>query len=201
MEYIRTGRPRRVCALALAIAVAFLSMAVGCTGEEDRPSDGRREIGSGRSAPMPALLPIDGNGRMRISAADRCPVCAMRPIRYPKFSGAIVLTDRTTYYFCSAGCLIRARRDPEIYLGVKREAIEQSVVRDYFTGAPIDAGSAFWVDGSDIIGPMGPARVPIFSETDASTFVRRHGGRGPFRWDEFLRRSHGSDASFPEKAE
>lgn len=203
MENIRTGRSRRVRALALSIALALLSMAVGCTGEEDRSGDGRREIGSGRPAPIPvpALLPLDGSGRMRVSAADRCPVCAMRPHRYPKFSGAIVLTDRTTYYFCSAGCLIRAWRDPEIYLGVKRGAIERPVVRDYFTGAPIDAGSAFWVDGSDVIGPMGPARVPLSSETDAGTFVRRHGGRGPFRWHELLRRGHGSDAPFPEKAE
>ena len=138
---------------------------------------------------------------MKISAADRCPVCAMQVIRYPKFSGAIVLTDRTTYYFCSAGCMIRAWRDPHVYLGVKREALDRSVVRDYFTGTPINAENAFWVDGSDVIGPMGPTRIPLAAEADVGPFVRRHGGQGPFRWIELLRRRSGAGAAFPEKAE
>ena len=203
MENIHTRRPHFARVLAVSISLTLFAMAAGCTGEDGRSGNGRREIGSGRSAaiPVPALLSLDGNGRMRISAADRCPVCAMRPIRYPKFSGAIVLADRTTYYFCSSGCLIRAWRDPEAYLGVKREALARPVVRDYFTGGPVDARNAFWVDGSDVIGPMGPARISLSAETDVDPFVRRHGGSGPFRWSEFLRRGNESDAFSPEKVE
>ena len=137
-----------------------------------------------RSSPKPGLKPIDETGRMQISSRDRCPVCAMWVAKYKKFAAGIQLTDGTTYYFCGCGCMIRCWLHPEIYLSVAKEALKRPVVQDYFTGEQTDGRSAYWVAGSDVIGPMGPAVVPIADARHIEVFKRRHGAKAIFRLSE-----------------
>jgi copper chaperone NosL len=139
---------------------------------------------SGQGSPAPGMQPLDENRQMRISSGDRCPVCGMPVMNYEKFAGAVQLKDETTYYFCSAGCLIRAWLHPEIFIGAPRGALQTAVVREYFTGRTIDARRVFWVAGSDVIGPMGPALVPLRDKRSVQTFIHRHGGHDTFLLDE-----------------
>lgn len=127
---------------------------------------------------------LDTNGSMQVSPEDRCPVCGMRVINYPYFSTAIQLKDDTTFYFCSAGCMIRAWLQPEIFLAHPKHRIRRAMVKNYFTGQPLDALEAVWVAGSDVIGPMGPAVVPLSGPEEVRTFRRRHGGKQVFRLQE-----------------
>jgi len=128
-----------------------------------------------------ALKGLDESGKMQISEEDRCPVCAMTVARYPKFASAIQLKDGRTYYFCGTGCMIRTWLHPEVFLGVRKDAIRVAVVRDYFTGIESDATEVIWVAGSDVVGPMGPAVVPIRNEKDVAAFQSRHGGEVVFK--------------------
>jgi len=41
-----------------------------------------------------------------------------------------------------------------------------------------------WVAGSDVIGPMGPAMVPVKGESALEAFKRRHGGTAVFLLEE-----------------
>lgn len=132
----------------------------------------------------PGLRALDESGHMPVSASDRCPVCGMRVIRYPHFSTAIQLHDKTTYYFCSAGCMIRAWLQPEIFLGQPKSRILRTVAKNYFTGRPVDALKAIWIAGSDVIGPMGPAVISVSGPEEQRTFQRRHGGTRVFRLPE-----------------
>lgn len=134
--------------------------------------------------PQPGIHPLGPKGRMRISPSDRCPICAMLPIRYPKFAAAIQFQDRQTYYFCCAGCMITAWLHPEVYLNASRSRIDRAVVPGYFTGKPTDARDLLWVSGSDVFGPMGPALVPLNSLSEVRTFRKRHGGSEAFTLDE-----------------
>lgn len=134
-------------------------------------------------APQLGARPLDPDGRMRISPSDRCPVCAMRPHRYPKFATAIQLTDHRTFYFCSSGCMITAWLHPDVYLGIDPDRLALAVVADYFSGEHVDARKRLWVSGSDVIGPMGPAVVPLGSPADVEAFRKRHGGARPFLLD------------------
>jgi nitrous oxide reductase accessory protein NosL len=134
--------------------------------------------------PAAALLPLDPQGRMQISASDRCPVCAMRVDRHPKFACAIQLKDQRTYYFCSAGCMIKSWLHPEIFLGKAAEQFKRAVCREYFSGQTLDAREVIWVAGSDVLGPMGPAVVPLADASHLAAFRRRHGGRTTFRLSE-----------------
>lgn len=132
----------------------------------------------------PGRLGLDENDRMQISAQDRCPVCGMKVIRYPKFSSAIRLANRDTFYFCSNGCMLKAWLHPEIFLQSSRQALSLAVVRDYFSGRQVDAREVFWIAGSDVIGPMGPAMVALQGRDSVDTFLKRHGGRKIFRLQE-----------------
>jgi len=159
---IRNGTPRGYLAMMLALGLigACAARAAG---------------------PPPAAHPLDAQGQMQLDAGDRCPVCAMRPARSPRFAAAIQLDDGRMYYFCSAGCMLRAWLHPESFLRAERQRLQLPVVLDYFSGQPIDARLAFWISGSDVIGPMGPALVPLADETHIDVFRRRHGGREVFR--------------------
>jgi nitrous oxide reductase accessory protein NosL len=139
------------------------------------------DAGSGAA---PGRRGLDESNRMQISPQDRCPVCGMKVIRYPKFSSAIRLANQDTYYFCSNGCMLKAWLHPEIFLSSSRQALSLAVVRDYFSGRQLDAHDVFWIAGSDVIGPMGPAIVALQGDHSVDAFVKRHGGRRVFRLNE-----------------
>jgi copper chaperone NosL len=117
---------------------------------------------------------------IEVGKDDRCPVCAMKVALYPKFACTMELVDGRKFSFCAAGCMIRAWLHPEVYLKAEKADIQNVWVQDYFTGKKINGSSAFWVAGSDVIGPMGPAFVPLQSESDVKAFKRRHGGKTVF---------------------
>jgi copper chaperone NosL len=139
------------------------------------------EAGSGAK---PGLNPLDENGRMQIGDQDRCPVCAMKVNAHKKFSSAIQLTGGETFYFCGTGCMIRSWLHPEIFLNASKSELKKSVVQDYFSGQQVDGLAVYWVAGSNVVGPMGPALVPILDEKQVEIFKRRHGGKAVFRLDE-----------------
>ena len=142
------------------------------------------QAGEAGRGPLPGAAPVDAEGRMHISEGDRCPVCAMKVQAHRKFASAIQLTDGTTFYFCGTGCMIRSWIHPGGFLKASRERLERCVVQDYFTGAHVDGRSVTWVAGSDVVGPMGPALVPLKSPEDLAAFKRRHGGTHTFRLEE-----------------
>jgi len=142
--------------------------------------DGQAGTANGQG-PHAALKSLDESGRMQISAQDRCPLCGMFPAKRPKSAAAMVLKDGRTFYFCANGCLLRAWRQSDRRLKVPVEDIQRMVVQDYFSGATLDAHEAWWVAGSNVVGPMGPALVALESEQEVAAFKKRHGGRRVFR--------------------
>jgi len=163
---------RSLCQLALYLLAGVMLM-----GGVPRAVD----AGSGVK---PGQLGLDNENQMQISSQDRCPVCGMKVIRYPKFSSAIRLTNQTTYYFCSNGCMLKAWLHPEIFLKSTRQALSLIIVRDYFTGRQLDGENVFWIAGSDVIGPMGPAMVALQESHSVDAFLKRHGGQRVFRMHE-----------------
>lgn len=170
----RVGR-RRFPLMLITICLSGLAAAL------TPPAAWTGELGRG---PRPAAQPVDDNGRMHISEDDRCPVCAMNVQAHRKFAGAIQLLDGRTFYFCSTGCMIRAWLHPELFLNVPKAHLKRTVVQDYFSGEHLDGASVVWVAGSDVVGPMGPALVPLKSEKDLAAFKARHGAKTTFRLDE-----------------
>ena len=142
-----------------------------------------RTLSAGKG-PHPALKSVDAEGRMQLSNEDRCPVCGMYPAKRPKNAAAMVMKDGRTFYFCGNGCLLRTWRYSDRHLNAPAQSIQRMVVQDYFSGAPLDAEKAWWVAGSDVIGPMGPALVALRTEQDVARFKKRHGGRTVFQLEQ-----------------
>lgn len=182
--------PGSTCLLALC----FL-LTTGCKNEGTKPSPAEsvqapqthaRAMAAKPSAKKPALVKpaaqgLDGEGRMQISEGDRCPVCGMRVAKHKKFASAIELDDGTAYYFCGTGCMIKSWMHPEIFVGRDKTTLGRAVTPEYFGGEYVDALSVRWVAGSDVVGPMGPALVPLKDDADLRTFEKRHGGKTRFR--------------------
>lgn len=130
--------------------------------------------------PAPAQAPMGETLRIAPGDGDRCPVCAMFPARRPEAAAALTLDDGTTFYFCSNGCLLRAWLRPPAYLGRSQTAIDRLVVLDFFSGEAVDGRGAFFVAGSAVTGPMGPAIVALGLEDHVAVFRKRHGGETVF---------------------
>lgn len=127
---------------------------------------------------------LDAAGGMQISAGDRCPVCGMRVEMHKKFASAIELEDGKAYYFCGTGCMIKSWLHPEVFIGSAKAQLKRAVAPEYFAGKYVDALTARWVAGSDVVGPMGPALVPLKDDADLATFKKRHGGKTTFKLAE-----------------
>jgi nitrous oxide reductase accessory protein NosL len=134
--------------------------------------------------PAPALISLSADGQLSLSQSDRCPVCAMFPARCPQTAAAMTLKSGETFYFCGNGCLLRTWLRPTVYLGRPQMEIDRLVVRDYFSGQPIDGRTATWVAGSDVVGPMGPAIIALGDAAQLDTFKNRHGGKIVFTFDQ-----------------
>jgi len=154
------------CTVVFVVWLVFTAANTICASEGQGPAAG--------------VKPLDENGWMQISPEDRCPVCGMKVIRYPKFAAAIQLRNSSTFYFCSTGCMIRAWMHPEIYLATTPTELKQPVVQEYFSGRQVDGRRIIFVSGSDVIGPMGPALVPVMDENYLKVFKKRHGGKSQF---------------------
>lgn len=134
-----------------------------------------------KTGPRPAAKEMTTEGALRLSPGDRCPICGMYPAKRPKTAAGMQLSDGRTFYFCGNGCLLRTWRFSDKYLAVSSDAIDRMRVRDFFTGETIDARSAWWIAGSDVIGPMGPALVALESRGAVDAFKERHGGQLVFQ--------------------
>ena len=156
---------------------AFLLMAAPAGADE--PSSGSQAAAPVR--PVAALLPLADDGTLQVSDQDRCPLCGMFPAKRPKTAAAMALSDGRTFYFCGNGCMLRAWRDPARHLKAQPGDIARMMTKDFFRGVPLDAHQAWWVAGSDVIGPMGPALVALSTEGDVAQFQGRHGGRFVFQ--------------------
>jgi copper chaperone NosL len=146
--------------------------------------DSSEQGDSAKSGPAAALKGLAPDGSLQVSEADRCPVCAMQVSKHPRFACSIELTDGRCFYFCGTGCLIRSWLHPEVFLKTPKSHLGRAVVQEYFGGKPVDALEAVWVAGSDVVGPMGPALVPLASKDDLETFRKRHGGKTTFQLAE-----------------
>jgi len=134
--------------------------------------------------PVAADAPIGADGHMQIGAGDRCPVCGMFPAKRPKTAAALMLNDGRTFYFCANGCLLRSWHNAPTYLGVPSESVTRMVVKNYMNGTSIEARKAWWVAGSDVVGPMGPALVTLATRAEVAQFKTRHGAKHVFQLSE-----------------
>ena len=118
-------------------------------------------------------------------AMDLCPVCGMLVSKYPNWVAVVVYKDGHAHFFDGAKDFFKFIAAPQKYdASHQRESIAAMWVTEFYGLARIDARKAFYVIGSDVLGPMGHELVPLESEADARDFLKEHKGRRFVAFDQ-----------------
>ncbi|HTR37542.1 MAG TPA: nitrous oxide reductase accessory protein NosL [Bryobacteraceae bacterium] len=116
---------------------------------------------------------------------DLCPVCGMIVAEYPNWVATVVWKNGSVQHFDGAKDLFKFLQAlPKYAPGRKREDIRSTLVTEFYNLQKIDATKAFYVIGSDVMGPMGHELVPLGNKADAEEFQRDHRGKRILRYDE-----------------
>lgn len=112
-------------------------------------------------------------------AEDRdCTNCGMPTEDYPKWSASLEKKDGNTLHFCSNRCMFMNLNE-----GENAKQIEQALVTDYYTLKKVSGTKAYFVSGSDIVGPMGKGFVAFESKEAAEEFTKDHNGNTVLSFD------------------
>ncbi|MDX9895093.1 MAG: nitrous oxide reductase accessory protein NosL [Desulfofustis sp.] len=109
----------------------------------------------------------------------KCPVCGMFVYRYPDWVASVTYTDGSTVFFDGVKDMFKYLFNLQKYDPARDVKQIVSVrVTEYYDTNPIEGRTAFYVIGSDVLGPMGHELIPLRTEAEALEFKKDHQGRG-----------------------
>ncbi|MCU7875045.1 MAG: nitrous oxide reductase accessory protein NosL [Candidatus Thiodiazotropha sp. (ex Lucinoma borealis)] len=116
---------------------------------------------------------------------DTCPVCGMFVAKYPEWVATVSYKDGHSHHFDGAKDLFKYLLDlPKWAPNHQASDIKMIGVTDYYSLMRIDARKAFYVIGSDVLGPMGHELIPLESREDAEEFLHDHKGESIVLFDD-----------------
>lgn len=131
-----------------------------------------------------ALL-LAGPEQVKPQPGEKCPVCGMFVSRYPDWVAGVRFTGGDRVLFDGAKDLFKFLLRYEDYGAVARRTDVAAVfVTDYYSLKPVEARTAWYVTGADVLGPMGHELVPFGRREEAEEFKRDHRGLRVWRFDE-----------------
>jgi hypothetical protein len=96
---------------------------------------------------------------------------------YREWWTRVVFTDGGVEFFDGVKDLVRYLGDRRTYApGRAGRPIAGIWVTDYYRVVPIPAETAFYVAGSDVLGPMGREFIPLATREEAREFLVDHRG-------------------------
>ncbi len=97
---------------------------------------------------------------------------------FPDWAAVITFKDGSQAWFDGPKDLFTYLLDLRRY-AAKRQATDVAaiLVKDYYGLKHMDGRKAFFVSGSDVMGPMGKELVPFATEADARGFLKDHKGQ------------------------
>lgn len=118
-----------------------------------------------------------------VKQSDKCPVCGMFVHKHKEWAAKISFENGEYAAFDGVKDMMKFIFEPEKY-GFKDAKIAKIQVSDYYTQNAIDAKSAFFVVGSEVLGPMGNELIPFGDEDSAKSFKLDHRGETILKFDE-----------------
>ncbi|MGE5155431.1 MAG: nitrous oxide reductase accessory protein NosL [Bdellovibrio bacteriovorus] len=116
---------------------------------------------------------------------DTCPVCGMFVAKYPDWVATVLYRDGHAHHFDGAKDLFKYLLDLAKWApGHRAEDIAAIAVTEYYGVSRIDARAAWYVIGSDVLGPMGHELIPMESPEDAEEFLADHAGKAILRFQD-----------------
>jgi nitrous oxide reductase accessory protein NosL len=106
------------------------------------------------------------------SEQHRCANCGMYTEKFPKWEEIVETNTGEQWYFCGPRCLFKyVLEDSSRY-----NKIQNIKMKDYYTLKYTDGKTAWYVIGSDVLGPMGNELIPFQNKEDAQQFLSDHHG-------------------------
>lgn len=116
---------------------------------------------------------------------DTCPVCGMFVAKYPEWVATVVYKTQHAHHFDGAKDLFKYLQDlPKWAPGHELKNIVSIGVTEYYSLSLIDARKAYYVIGSDVLGPMGHELIPLETLDDAKEFMADHEGTKILTFDQ-----------------
>lgn len=150
------------------------------------PCSGRRRF---LVAVAALVLPLSARGTSdappKPGPRDVCPVCGMLVAKYPNWVAIMELDDGKVSFFDGAKDMFKYLFDlRKAGRGPGPPRVTRLWVTEYYGLTRVDARTAFYVVGSDVLGPMGHELVPLVSREEADEFLSDHKGRRILRFDD-----------------
>ena len=125
------------------------------------------------------------SGIPKPAAKDLCPVCGMIVSKYPNWVATVLYKDGHAHHFDGAKDMFKYLQDLQKYApGHRKEDIQAIAVTDFYNLGKVDARQAWFVIGSDVLGPMGHEFVPLANKMDADDFLKDHKGKRALTFDQ-----------------
>ena len=116
---------------------------------------------------------------------DLCPVCGMIVSKYPNWVAVVTWKDGHAHFFDGAKDMFKFLFDlPKYAPKHSKEDITGIYVTDFYNLERMDGRKAFYVTGSDVLGPMGHEFVPLANKEDAADFMKEHKGKTVLSFDQ-----------------
>ena len=97
--------------------------------------------------------------------------------KYPNWAATVTWKDGRADHFDGAKDLFKYLQDLKTFaVGRPPDGIATIVVTEFYHLKKIDARQAYFVIGSDALGPMGHEFVPLATAADAADFLKDHHG-------------------------
>jgi copper chaperone NosL len=101
---------------------------------------------------------------------DRCRKCGMVVDDHPRWVAGLIDERGVEERFCSPRCMFAHWRSPAGAAG------KDAWVTEYYTQQRLPVPEVYFVMGSDVMGPMGRALVPVAGQAAAEGFLQDHRG-------------------------
>lgn len=116
---------------------------------------------------------------------DTCPVCGMFPARYPDWIATVQFKDGHADHFDGAKDFFKYLLDMKKYAkGRQREQVTGMGVTGYYATEMIEAETALYAIGSDVLSPMGHDLIPHPDDYDAKEYMKDHKGKHLVQFSE-----------------
>ena len=125
-----------------------------------------------------------GAPEKEIRSDVRCSVCGMFVAKYEGWIAQIRFADSSTLFFDGVKDMMVFYHNPQKYSSSAIKDIQEIWVKDYYSQKNIDGLKAFYVVGSDVLGPMGKEFIPFGDRAAAENFLTDHKGEKIFVFEE-----------------
>jgi len=124
----------------------------------------------------------DNSDAIKVPTKAKCPVCGMFVSKYPKWA-AIMAVDGKHYYFDGVKDMLKFYFFDGDFK-YDRSKISKFKVTSFYTLEAIDAKKAYYVIGSDVLGPMGNELIPFKTLQEAKNFMSEHKGEEILKFNQ-----------------